>query len=237
MKQPYTLKDIIASYVPEKKAADGPWSRFVLRPLSFFFSKLFFALGFSPNTVSYISALLAVTAFFIFSFGSGVFIYAGFFLFFLFGVLDCADGNMARTIALQNAEPRFSRYGEWIDAVSGYIAYAAFFLGIGALEGSRFWMLAAAVALAGNLLARLAFQNYRAAAPEGRARKQTGGERKLSESIGITGILVPLSLAAYIFNLLWVVITLYAAVYCGGFLLIILKIIKNFEKNPRGFEE
>jgi phosphatidylglycerophosphate synthase len=231
MKTSYTLKDITGSYVPEKKAADGPWSRFVLRPVSFLFARFFFTLGFTPNAVSYLSAVLAIIGFFAFSAGSGGFIYAGFSLFFLFGVLDCADGNMARTIAIKNGKTAGSRYGEWVDAVSGYVAYAAFFLGIGALARSWFWMLAASTALAGNLLTRLAFQNYRAAVPEGRARKQTGGERKLSESIGITGILVPLSLAAYIFNLLWVVIALYAVIYCGGFLLIILKIIKNFARN------
>jgi phosphatidylglycerophosphate synthase len=238
MMQHYSFREILDSYLPEKKAADGPWTRFVLRPLSFPFAQFFFLLGFSPNTVSYISALLSITAFFLLTFGSGPAVYAGFALFFLFGVLDCADGNMARTIRMRRnpGEASDPRYGEWVDAVSGYIAYAAFFLGIGALQSAlsqdaggssaRLWMLAAAIALSGNLLMRLSFQNYRASVQDGRARGETGRERKFSESIGITGILVPLSLAAYIFRFLWAVILLYLIVYCGGFFFTLFKIIK-----------
>jgi phosphatidylglycerophosphate synthase len=237
MTQNYSFREILDSYPPEKKAADGPWTRLVLRPLSFPFTKLFFLLGLSPNTVSYISAVLSMIAFFLLTFGNGPAVYAGFGLFFLFGVLDCVDGNMARTIRARRDKTAGAdgAYGEWVDAVSGYIAYAAFFLGIGALQAGlsaeggapRIWMLAAAIALAGNLLMRLSFQNYRASVQDGRARSETGRERKFSESIGITGILVPLSLVAYVFHFLWAVILLYLIVYCGGFFFTILKIIKN----------
>jgi phosphatidylglycerophosphate synthase len=249
MKQSYSFKEIISSYVPEKKAADGPWTRFVLRPLSFLFTKIFLSLGLSPNTVSCISAAVSIAGFFLLAFGGVSLVYAGFFLFFLFGVLDCADGNMARTIRRRNGTGG-GLYGEWVDAVSGYTAYAAFFLGIGGAEaGPRFpaeavsavflrrplagafWTLAAGAALAGNLLMRLAFQSYRAAVPAGEARNETGGERKFSESVGITGFLVPLSAAAYALNCLWIVIALYTVIYCGGFFFIIVKIMKKMKKN------
>jgi phosphatidylglycerophosphate synthase len=247
MTQNYSFRDILDSYLPGKKAADGPWTRLVLRPLSFLLTKLFFLFGLSPNTVSYISAVVSIIAFFLLTLGNGPAIYAGFGLFFLFGILDCADGNMARTIRARGDQAGGTdpRYGEWIDAVSGYIAYAAFFLGIGALQSglssgsavfgggaSRLWMLAAAIALAGNLLMRLSFQNYRASVENGRARSETGRERKFSESIGITGILVPLSLAAYVFRFLWAVILFYLIVYCGGFFFTVLKIIKNMGARP-----
>jgi phosphatidylglycerophosphate synthase len=251
LKHSYSFKEIISSYVPEKKAADGPWTRFVLRPLSFLFAKFFLSLGLSPNAVSYISAVLSIAGFFLLVSGSDTPVYAGFFLFFLFGVLDCADGNMARAIRRRNGTGGDSPYGEWVDAVSGYVAYAAFFLGIGGAAarfpaetvsvfsalslqlplGRAFWTLAAGAALAGNLLMRLAFQSYRASAPAGEARSQTGGERKFSESTGITGFLVPLSAAAYALNCLWIIIALYAIIYCGGFFLIIFKITKNMQKN------
>jgi phosphatidylglycerophosphate synthase len=235
MKQSYTFKEIRASYTDEKKAADGPWTRFVLRPLSFVVSKLFLSIGLSPDAVSYISSFIAVAGFFLLAFGTRPLVYLGFLLFFLFGVFDCADGNMARTIRGKNPEGRDGgAYGEWVDAVSGYIAYAAFLLGIGAAEGSRFWLLAAAAALAGNLLMRLAFQNYRASAPPGKARDETGGERVFSESIGITGAMVPLSIIAFAFHFLWIVIALYAVIYCGGFFMILLKIIKKMKNDSPG---
>lgn len=230
MRQSYSLKRIAASYTPEKRNADGPWTRYVLRPPSYVFAKMFLSLGCSPNTVSLISSLLSILAMFFFVFGDQWLVYTGFFLFFLFGVLDCADGNMARTLKEENPGSHNSRQGEWVDAVSGYVAYAAFFLGIGALTREWFPMLVSGAALAGNLLMRLAFQNYRSSVPEGKARSETGGERKFSESIGITGILVPLSAAAYFFKLLWVVIGLYTVIYCGGFFFIILKITRNFKE-------
>jgi phosphatidylglycerophosphate synthase len=249
MKQSYSFKEIISSYVPEKKAADGPWTRFVLRPLSFLFTKIFLSLGLSPNAVSYISTVLSMAGFFLLAFGGIPLTYLGFFLFFLFGILDCADGNMARTIRRRNGTGEGGPYGEWVDAVSGYVAYAAFFLGIGGAgarspaetvsasaflrfsPGGAFWALAAGAALAGNLLMRLAFQSYRAAVPAGEARSKTGGERKFSESIGITGFLVPFSAAAYALGCLWIVISLYTVIYCGGFFFIILKIMKYMKKN------
>ncbi|MDR2020594.1 MAG: CDP-alcohol phosphatidyltransferase family protein [Treponema sp.] len=249
MKQSYSFKEITSSYVPEKKAADGPWTRFVLRPLSFPFAKIFLSLGLSPNGVSYISTVLSMAGFFLLAFGGVPLAYLGFFFFFLFGILDCADGNMARTIRRRNGIGEGSPYGEWVDAVSGYVAYAAFFLGIGGAEarlpaetasasafprllpGGAFWTLTAGAALAGNLLMRLAFQSYRAAVPAGEARSKTGRERKFSESAGITGFLVPLSAAAYAFGCLRIVIALYAVIYCGGFFFIMLKIMKDMKKN------
>ncbi|MDL2228771.1 CDP-alcohol phosphatidyltransferase family protein [Treponema sp. OttesenSCG-928-L16] len=228
MQRQFSIQEIKASYTEEKKAGDGPWTRYVLRPISFFFAKLFFSMGISPNTVSYSSAVISIIGFFFLAFGSPAAVYLGFFLFFLFGVLDCADGNMARTLG------GGSPYGEWVDAVSGYVAYAAFFLGIGAAEGSRFWLLSASAALAGNLLLRLAFQSYRAAKQAAsEAREETKGERKFSESIGITGFLVPLSCFAYIFNFLWLIIALYTAVYCGGFFIMIIKLIIRLNKDMR----
>jgi phosphatidylglycerophosphate synthase len=251
MKQPYSFKEIVSSYVPEKKAADGPWTRFVLRPLSFLFTKFFLSLGLSPNAVSYTSTVLSIAGFFLLASGGALPVYTGFFLFFLFGILDCADGNMARVVGRRNGTGGGSPYGEWVDAVSGYVTYAAFFLGVGGAAahfpaetvsafsaivlrfplGGTFWTLAAGAAMAGNLLMRLAFQSYRASVPAGEARNETGGERKFSESVGITGFLVPLSAVAYALSCLWIVIALYAVIYCGGFFFIILKIMKNMKKN------
>ena len=244
MKERYSFKEIIASYTPEKKASDGPWTRWVLRPPSFIFAKLFFSLGLGANTVSCLSALLAMAGFFLLALGGGALPYLGFLCFFLFGVLDCADGNMARTVRFRRGNSAGGAFGEWIDAVSGYVAYAAFFLGAGALCGKSgggpwpggslwdgtflppwFWQLSAGAALGGNLLARLAFQSYRASASS--ARSETGGERKFSESIGITGFLVPLSTAAFYFGLLWMALALYALIYCGGFFFIVIKIMRT----------
>ena len=47
----------------EKRAADGPWTRYVLRPLAFPTAGFFLALGWTPNAVTYLSIGLCALAF------------------------------------------------------------------------------------------------------------------------------------------------------------------------------
>ena len=257
------IAEIRASLTEEKRRADGPWTRFVLRPLSYPAAWLFLRLGFSPNAVTYLSAALCLAGFLFLASGAAAAAYAGFALFFLFGVLDCADGNMARVLK------RASPWGEWVDALGGYTAYAAILLGIGAAADSSAggvlpgtgiglpwpaggWTLLGGAAAAANLLMRAVFQNYRAVkgslgrsaageaaepgaeAPGKAERASVGGEKRLSETIGVTGFLVPVSALAYGLGLLpWVVLA-YAAVYGGGCLLVVLKLVRRVETELAG---
>ena len=232
-KRRYTLSELRASWTPEKKASDGPWTRYVLRPLSFPVAAFFLALGWTPNAVTYLSALLCVLAFPLLVFASPIPAFAAFILFFVFGILDCADGTMARTRGIPN------RWGEWVDALGGYIAYATTLLGIGA-AAERIspppaplppgtWVLAGGAAAASNLLMRVVYQSFRAVAGD-QEKKAVGGEKKLSETIGITGFLVPLSALGYAFGFLPFVVLAYAAVYGGGCLLVILKLVRRVER-------
>jgi phosphatidylglycerophosphate synthase len=239
-----SFKEIRASLSPEKRRADGPWTKFILRPLSYPATWLFSRLGLSPNAVTYLSALLCVAGFVCLAAGGGVLAWVGFGLFFAFGVLDCVDGNMARV--LKRAGP----WGEWVDALGGYTGYATMLLAIGvaadASSGPIFpgtglglpwpaggWTLVGGVAAAANLLMRVVFQNFRAVKRD-QDRSGVGGEKRLSETIGITGLLVPLSAMGYGFGFLpWVVLA-YCAVYGGGCLLTLLKLIRKVEREIAG---
>ncbi|MCX7025041.1 MAG: CDP-alcohol phosphatidyltransferase family protein [Spirochaetes bacterium] len=230
----HSLRDVIASLPADKRKADGPWTTFVLRPLSFPVAWALLALGVTPNAVTYASAFLCVVGFVLLAVPHPVAVYSAFSLFFLFGILDCVDGNMARMVKRPNP------MGEWVDALGGYVAYATFLLGIGIaaeiangsaipLTGLRLpwagggWVLLGAIASSANLLMRATFQNYRALRPE-EGRSGVAGEKRLSEAIGITGLLVPASAAAYAAGVLPFVVAAYAGIYGGGCLLVVLKL-------------
>jgi phosphatidylglycerophosphate synthase len=240
-----SIADIKASMNPEKRRSDGPWTRFVLRPLSYPGAWIFLRLGFSPNAVTYLSAVLCLTGFVCLAAGGAAAAWTGFAFFFVFGILDCVDGNMARVLG------KASPWGEWVDALGGYTAYAAMLLGIGVaadasvgaiLPGTGIvlpwpaggWTLVGGAAAAANLLMRAVFQNYRVVKGASDERTGIGGEKRLSETIGITGFLVPVSALAYGFGLLpWVVLA-YTVVYGGGCLVVVIKLIRRVESILRG---
>ena len=95
------------------------------------------------------------------------------------------------------------------------------------------WTLVGGAAAAANLLMRAVFQNYRVVKGASDERAGIGGEKRLSETIGITGIMVPLSALAYGFGFLpWVVLA-YAIVYGGGCLVVVLKLVRKVEAELR----
>ncbi len=247
-----SIVDIKASLTPEKRLSDGPWTRFVLRPFSYPAAWVFLRSGFSPNAVTYLSAAICLAGFICLISGVAAAVWIGFALYFIFGILDCVDGNMARV--LKSASP----WGEWVDALGGYIAYATILLGLGVaadasagavLPGTGFvlpwpaggWTLMGGAAAAANLLMRAVFQNYRAvrggmqgASSSSADRGSVGSEKRLSETIGITGLLVPVSALAYGFGFLpWVVLA-YGIVYGGGCLVVVIKLVRRVELELKG---
>ena len=114
----YSFADVLVSLTPEKRKADGTMTTFLFRPVSYPVAWLCLNLNISPNTVTYVSALGCLVAAVLVLFPSTICHIIAMILFILFAVLDCADGNMARTLNKK------SRYGGWVDAAGGYIAYA-----------------------------------------------------------------------------------------------------------------
>lgn len=227
VKGKYTIADIAASLPEEKNSNDSVWTRWILRPLSYPPTWLLLKTGLSPNAVSFLSAGVVVLGGLCLALGSGAWFWIGIALSFAFSVLDCVDGNMARTTRTR------SPWGAWSDALGGYVAYTAILIGFGA----AFDPLLGGIAASANLLMRVVVQSRRvaeltlaserpaeAAAPKPQDARP-GLEKRISENIGITGIMVPLfALAAATGTAHWALAG-YAALYSGGALVVIAKLV------------
>ncbi len=235
----FTLLQIVASLPPEKNRADSPVTRYVYRPLSFAAAWFFLALGAGPNAATYLSAFFCLTGFGFLAAGPLWAAWVGIAFFFLFAVLDCADGNMARVLGSA------STWGEWVDAFGGYLAYATILLGAGAsaqslgngalpgIAGSVLpwaggWVLVGGVTAAANLFMRTIYQAYRAVKPDP-GRASIGMEKGLSENLGITGMLLPAMAVGLLLGVLPWVLAAYALFYCGGCLIVAVKLVRRVE--------
>ena len=120
----FTPKRFYKDFPKEKRKKDTIFCLFLLRPLSFVVSSLFSLLHISANATSIIS--LAI------SFGGSVLLFINFFVkdvvlvywslacIFIWAILDCVDGNLARTVKKQ-------KYGDFFDAIAGYIIPGFYF--------------------------------------------------------------------------------------------------------------
>ncbi len=235
----YTLKDIYNSLTPEKRKADGTMTTFLYRPVSYPVSWVFLRLRWSPNSVTYLSAVCCVIAFIASLFPFTVFHSMAIALFLVFAVLDCADGNMARTLKLKTT------YGGWVDAAGGYLAYGTilFSMGLSAYFrngdeyrlfvsgitvvlpwGSATWILLGGLAAVSNTLMRLFYQAFKNAELNAGIPVLPGREKRFSEEIGITGYLPLLYAVGFATGQLPMVLAVYTLVYTGGFILTTLKL-------------
>ncbi len=237
----YSVKDISSSMTDEKRRADGTVTKFLLRPLSYPVAAAALNLGITPNAVTCFSALCCIAAAGLAMTGNIHLHIAAAALFLLFGILDCADGNMARTLGKKTV------YGGAIDAAGGYTAYTTqlFAMGLSAclLTGSPRWFLPAAYAAAANILMRLFHQSFKNAELSAGMVPVQGKEKRFSEEIGVTGWMPLLYLAGLLLFLfggdgfapvLPAVLLAYALIYCGGFAVTSLKLIKKAAATDTG---
>ena len=227
----YSLKEIIASLPPEKVKQDSLWTRFVLRPVSFPVAWAALALGLSPASVSYFSALVSIAGGILFAWPLPLCSGLGCILFNVFSVLDCVDGNMARVSGKANA------WGGWADAVTGFIAYTSVFFSLGVYMYLKtlWWpvLLVAGLTSSANLLTRVAYQIYKNIVGES-AHGSVSRERTLAENVGITGLLMPLILIFHFCDFMpgmWFIIAFNAAFYGGGCALTFIKLAVKAAKN------
>lgn len=226
----YSMADIITSLPDEKRKANGLPDRFLFRPLSFPIAWFCLRLKLSPAAVSYFSGLVCVAGGILFAWPDHRLAGIGVVLFFLFSVLDCVDGNMARVSG--KAGP----WGNWADAVMGFIAYTSIFfaLGLYVFWQSNLWpvLLISGLTSSANLLTRVAFQFYRNIEGDS-ARASVSFEQKLADNVGVTGFLTPLLVIFHFCSFLpgmWFIIWFNAAFYGGGCLITIIKLARKAAK-------
>ena len=126
-KQTMKLKDIKNSYFLTKQKQDRKdlWLYYVARRISFYPTWLFLKLGISANQATYISMITGIIGCGLLAFGDYSIRIVGALLVSFWIVLDCVDGNIAR---FKNST---SNYGEFLDALSGYIMNVFLFLSVG----------------------------------------------------------------------------------------------------------
>ena len=236
----YTFKEIRASYPKEKSRSDGTLDHLLYRPLSYPLTWLALNLNLMPNTVSYFSIFVCATGFVLSFFNAPVYQISGICCFFLFAVLDCTDGNMARTMNGKNIVRANARFGSWVDAAAGYCAYTALLFSMGntasylstpPLYTSKLIdpVTVAAAASSANMLMRAAVQSYKIAAQVD-TKAAAGSSKRLSEEIGITGWMPVLYIAGYFSQVLPYIVYAYGIIYCGGCLATLLRLIRKIEK-------
>ena len=124
-----TYKEIYNVCVPPAKAKTDkliPWLYFVVRPLSILFTKPILKTPISPVQVTFVSMVATLIGFAFLGFGQSVEtrIY-GWLGFFVWAILDCVDGNVARCKGLA------SERGALWDATGGYMALSLIFFAVG----------------------------------------------------------------------------------------------------------
>lgn len=130
------IKEISKKTMTEEKRSEAKndfFAFYIGRPLSYVLTVPFLKLKIKPNTVSFISIIPIIVGFILLSFGNNMILkLLGWFMFFLWNLLDGVDGNLARYTK------QFSKTGSLWDATSGYIAMVLTFLsmGIGCFYGN-----------------------------------------------------------------------------------------------------
>lgn len=232
-----SLAQIRASLSSEKNRFDSWWVRFILRPLSFPVTWAFIRLGFSANHVSYLAVLVSFLAAILMGIGQRDVIIVGAFLFNIFALLDCVDGNIARV--RKKAGP----YGEFIDALGGYIAFACVFPAAGIVAEhakpisfpiivNLNFIIIGAIATISTLTMRLIYQQF--SNTVGRKTVKPGTfQKNIDNNLGITGLLMPAVLVGTILQQLHWVVLCYAVFYVLAFIVVAIRLIVNVERLQR----
>lgn len=239
----YTAK-YFRDRLPEwKRKKDPILSRVFYRPLSFACSAFFSNIGWTANMVSYLSAVVAIVACACFVLGAPI---AAAVLINVWLLLDCTDGNIARSV-------RKERYGDFADSMSSYICVGFMFCcmgfaayrtgGVFFAPGDPWVILMGALAGSCDSLMRLLYQKFlnstaaqdiginRSEDPE----QQNGVNRirmKVDAYISLGGFLPLAVLLASVFGFLDVVVALWLCYYGVTFVASALYLVcKTFKAN------
>ena len=134
----------------QKGSAEPYWiSRYFVRPISIYFTKLFIKLNISPNTVTFASSILALSGSFILIKATLYSYILSAILVFSFFFLDHVDGELARYYsAIQGSkkESYIDISGKFFDRIIHYFQGASFYvclgMGLTMQDGNIIWFFA-----------------------------------------------------------------------------------------------
>lgn len=127
IRQSLTIAEIRSKLPEWKKRSDKekPWLHFVMRPISVYPTWLLLRLGISANQITFIGLVIGVVGCVFLAFGSYWAGIVGAILVNIMFLFDVLDGNVARCT---NSS---SKYGHYLDAVSGYVIAALMPIAVG----------------------------------------------------------------------------------------------------------
>lgn len=220
----------------KKKDSSAIFTVLFYRPLSFVCSSIATALHISANAISYFNILVALAAGGLFLCQNKTCAIVGAILINVWLVLDCADGNIARSVRKQP-------YGEYADSVSSYflvplmcigLGFYAYYAGGVLIEASWIWIvLVGAIAGLSDTMMRLVYHKYKevtlhmiemGVVEELKDDRNDHSKVKsfkvwLESALGIGGIIPIFALFAVLFNFTDILL-IYCLVYYGGSFLI-----------------
>lgn len=228
----YTAKYFKENMPEWKRKKDPILSRIFYRKVAFGVAAVAANVGISANAVSYFSAIVGVVACLCFLHINHVTHIVGGILINFWLILDCTDGNLARSVKSQP-------FGEFADGISSYMlvglmcsmmGVAVYFEGgLFVPEGSPWIILIGALASSSDSLMRLIYQKYKNTERDMADRgiiqiendvrtdhSQVGSFRvRVEAELGIGGLLPIVILLAAIFRVLDVIV-LYCFMYYGA---------------------
>jgi len=133
-KRDFTLAEIRAGYTAEKRKEDREfrvWLYLVLRKISFYVAWVCLKFGISANQTTFLSVIVGFSGCILIASGQYYDVIAGSILINCWLLLDCVDGDIART------KGSTSHYGQFVDALAGYLVSGLVFasIGIGCVSG------------------------------------------------------------------------------------------------------
>jgi hypothetical protein len=156
-------------------------------------------------------------------------------------VLDCVDGNIAR------CTKRFTKYGEFVDALGSYITVGFVFIALGVaayhMGGVFFERHSILIVILGSLasvcdiLARLIHSKYLSFAEDGvqntpkevQKNSLEYVRKRIDKELGHSGLFMPFIIVGAIWNWMDIVVLFYFLFNTGGFFLSLLFYIYKAE--------
>lgn len=223
MKYKYTYKYFKNSMPDWKKKKDPIFIKLFFRPISFFGAAFCARFNISANVVTIFSLFIAIVAcglFFLPNYSAQL---VGAILINFWLLLDCIDGNLARSVKQQP-------FGEFLDAMGSYLLVALLGISLGysvfcngglfIKSGNVFSVILGAMAASTDTLMRLTYQKYKNVSIDlqnkGVIEKEydirtdhqsvSNLRIRIEMELGIGGILPPMILLCTVFGFLDIIV-------------------------------
>ena len=254
MYQNYSVRFFRESFPEWKRKKDSLVLKNFIRPISFWGASFCAQRGIQANTVSYMSGIVALIACALFLPQSYTCHVIGAVLFTVWIVMDCIDGNLARSVKKQP-------FGPFSDAISSYmlvgfmgvcIAFAVYFEGGYLFKSGNPWIiLMGAFASSSDTMMRLIYHKYEQSRQDLikagvmpdevdehiDTNNVSNWKIRIEHELGVDGIIPLLVLICTIFKVLDIIVIYFFLYYGGAFLYSYISFVRKAIKNTQKYQD